>query len=523
MGIYLNPSNEMFAESIRSEIYVDKTGLIEYMNDAIGTRQKFICVSRPRRFGKSMAAEMMAAYYNYADNSRELFDGLEISKSASFEKHLNKYDVIFLNMQGFLSWAGNVSEVSDYVQKEVMSELRKLYGENIPLENERLRNSLATVFAETGRKFIFIIDEWDCVFREKSHDKEGQTKYLDFLRDLFKDQPYVGLVYMTGILPIKKYGTHSALNMFREFSMTEPRRLAKFIGFTEEEVKALCEKYNMDFEETKRWYDGYCFPREKHIYSPKSVVDAMLDGEFGNYWTRTETYEALKVYIEMNYDGLKDAIVQMLAGAGHKVNTNRFQNDMTTFESKDDVLTLLIHLGYLAYDVDKKEAYIPNYEVREEFVNAIEGARWDETVRAITASEELLEAVLSGDEDAVAKGIDTVHMDTTSILSYNNENSLSCVISLALYSARNYYTLIRELPTGKGFADMAYLPRKNCDKPAMLVELKWDTSADSAIKQIKDKKYTNAFSDYSGEIILVGINYDKDTKEHGCKIERVVK
>lgn len=523
MGIYLNPSNEMFAESLRSEIYVDKSGLIEYTNNALGTEQKFICVSRPRRFGKSMAAKMMAAYYNYSEDSRGLFSGLEISKSASFKKHLNKYDVIFLNIQGFLSWAGNVSEISDYIQKEIMAELYKFYGEYIPSENSRLRNSLSLVFSETGRKFVFIIDEWDCVFREKSHDKEGQTKYLDFLRDLFKDQPYVGLVYMTGILPIKKYGTHSALNMFREFSMTEPRRLAEFIGFTEEEVYELCEKYGMDFEETKRWYDGYSFPRVKHIYSPKSVVDAMLDGEFGNYWTRTETYEALKVYIEMNYDGLKDAVIKMLAGAEYPVNTNRFQNDMTTFESKDDVLTLLIHLGYLAYDIDKKTAYIPNYEVREEFVNAIEGARWDDTVRAIKASDELLEAVINADEEVVAKAIDSVHMDTTSILSYNNENSLSCVISLAFYSARNYYTLIRELPTGKGFADMVFLPRKNCDRPAILIELKWDMSKEAAISQIKEKKYTKAFENYEGEIILVGINYDKETKTHTCKIERVCK
>ena len=302
--------------------------------------------------------------------------------------------------------------------------------------------------------------------------------------------------------------------------MTEPDILAPYVGFTEPEVKQLCKTWYKDFQEAQRWYDGYRFYNKYHIYNPKSVVDAMQSLRFGSFWTQTETYEALQVYIDMNYDGLKDAVVQMLGGEKVKINPAHFTNDMTTFKTKDDVLTLLIHLGYLGYDAEKQQVFIPNEEIRGEFVNAIEVSDWQEVMRSITASEALLEATLNGDTGTVAKGLDAVHMDTTSILSYNNENALSCVISLAYYSARNYYYLKRELPAGKGFADMVFTPRSNSpDKPAMIVELKWNQSAEGAIQQVKDKQYVKALENYSGTVFLVGINYNKETKQHECLIE----
>ena len=520
MGIYLNPRNDNFQMALRSQIYVDKSELLIYTNQMIQTSQRFLCVSRPRRFGKSMAAEMLVAYYSQGCDSREMFQGLEIAKHPSFEDHLNQYNVLFLNMQRFLSRAGSAKDVPAYLQSVVLEELKDTYGELIKVSENSLSCALERIFADRQKGFIFIIDEWDCIFREKQEDKTAQIVYLDFLRDLFKDQPYVNLVYMTGILPIKKYGTHSALNMFSEFSMTSPKRLAEYVGFTESEVQTLCTRFNMDFEETKRWYDGYQFRNEGHIYSPKSVVDAMLNEEFSSYWTQTETYEALQVYIDLNFDGLKDAVIQMLGGEKVKINPAHFTNDMTTFKTKDDVLTLLIHLGYLGYDAEKQQVFIPNEEVRGEFVNAIEVSNWQEVMDSITASEALLEATLDRDTATVAKGLDAVHMDTASILSYNNENSLSCVISLAYYSARNYYYLKRELPAGKGFADMVFTPRSNSpDKPAMIVELKWNQSVQGAIQQVKDKQYVKALEGYFGTVFLVGINYNKDTKQHECLIE----
>ena len=523
MGIYLNPGNEGFRTSLRSKIYMDKTGLIAYTNERFDTEQKFICVSRPRRFGKTMAAKMLTAYYSRGCDSREMFQGLEIAKHPSFNGHLNQHNVIFLNMQDFLSMAsGNIPNAINYLQKRVFKELRKNYPALIDPEETWLANALSDISNETGNGFIFIVDEWDCIFREQKDASTAQTDYLDFLRALWKDKPYVNLVYMTGILPIKKYGTHSALNMFREFSMTEPDVLAPYVGFTESEVKQLCEAWNKDFQEAQRWYDGYQFYHKYHIYNPKSIVDAMQSLRFSSFWTQTETFEALRVYIDMDYDGLKDAIVQMLGGGKCTIDTSSFTNDMATFQTKDDVLTLLIHLGYLGYDAEKQQVFIPNEEIRSEFVSSIRVSGWQEVMQSITASEALLNATLNRDTDTVAQGLDTVHMDTTSILSYNNENALSCVISLAYYSARNYYYLKRELPAGKGFADMVFTPRiNNSDKPAMIVELKWNQSAQGAIQQVKDKQYVKALEGYSGTVFLVGINYNKDTKQHECLIETI--
>ncbi len=391
MGKYLNPSNRGFQIARYSEIYVDKTGLISYTNRVLDTEQRYICVSRPRRFGKSMTAEMLCAYYSKGCESKKLFQDLTISKDQSFHTHLNQYNVLFLNMQRFLSRAEDPNNLIFYLQKVVLSEIKEVYKEIVCTQEEHLATALENIFEKTQMGFLFIIDEWDCIFRENRYNIEAQTKYLDFLRDLLKDQTYVKLAYMTGILPIKKYGTHSALNIFREFSMTEPKRLAEYIGFTEQEVEDLCVRYDMDFSEAKRWYDGYQFRRISHIYNPKSVVDAMLDGEFHSYWSSTETYEALKVYINMNFDGLKDAIIMMLGGAYCKVNIGTFTNDMVNFEKKDDVLTLLIHLGYLAYKEETREVFIPNEEIRGEFINAIEGANWNNIIKMISDSENLLE------------------------------------------------------------------------------------------------------------------------------------
>lgn len=524
MGSYLNPGSTAFQGSLRSQIYIDKSGLIEKTNTVLGTEQKYVCVSRPRRFGKSMAANMLAAYYDRDCDTKEFFDKLKISQSEEYLKHLNQYDVLKINMQDFLSGTHSMDEMLEQLQKQVMKDLKIRYPEYAKEDN--LIFVMRNIFSNTHHPFIILIDEWDCLFREYQQDKDAQKKYLDFLRFWLKDKDYIALAYMTGILPIKKYGSHSALNMFMEYSMTDPGELAEFFGFTEEEVKGLCEEYAMNFEEVKAWYDGYDLishsrlgDKRYSIYSPKSVVEAMLRHKFGTYWNRTETYEALKIYIQMNMDGLKDAIIKMLAGESVTINTGTFSNDMTTFSSKDDVLTLLVHLGYLNYDSENEMVCIPNKEVSKEYMNAISTMDWHEVTDAVQESKELLEALWNQDEEKVAKGIDKAHREI-SILQYNDENSLSCTITLAFYFAREYYTIIRELPTGKGFADICFLPRKKyADKPAVIIELKWDKTAQGAIAQIEEKQYVDALKDYKGNIIIAGINYDKKTKEHCAKIK----
>lgn len=522
MGRYLNPGAEAFAHALNSEIYVDKTGMLEYTNRVINTEQRYICVSRPRRFGKSMAANMLAAYYGKDMDAKDLFSGYQIAKALSFEQHLNHYPVIFLNMQEFLSRSNSVRELKNLLEKRVIKDLIKAYPDVDYVDSGDLVDVLSDIYEASRIPFVFIVDEWDCIFRENKEDQSAQKVYLDFLRVLLKDKKYVALAYMTGILPIKKYGSHSALNMFDEFSMTNPKQLAEFVGFTESEVRNLCSRYNMDYEETKRWYDGYQFERTEHIYSPRSVISAMLSQCFDSYWNQTETFEALRDYIVMNYEGLKDAVIELMAGGRKIIDTGSFSNDMTTFSAADDILTLLIHLGYLGYDFRTKEVFIPNSEIAAEFLTAVKSAGWNEVVCAVKSSFDLLQNTWQLDEKAVAAGIDDAHFNT-SILSYNDENSLACVISIAFYSAKEFYITIRELPTGRGFADIVFIPRKQyIDKPAMIVELKWDKSAEGAIRQIKDKRYLKALESYKGNLLLVGINYDKKTKRHECLIEKVL-
>ena len=525
MGIYLNPGNSLFRETVNSFIYIDKSNLISYTNSVLRSSRKNMCVSRPRRFGKSMAADMLTAYYSRGCDSASLFTGLKVKEDISFEKHLNRHNVIRLDIQQFLFNESHLDIFIDKIQQGVIAELQREYEGYFTVDQYGLPNVLKQIYAHTEDGFIFIIDEWDCVFRLATERKDVQKEYLDFLRGLFKGQDYVELAYMTGILPIKKYGDHLAINIFDEYSMISPKKVEKYFGFTEQEVQDECIKHHADFEEIKKWYDGYR-AGGLHLYNPKSVIDALTWEEIQSYWTGTETYEALKVYIDLNFDGLKEAITMMLGNGHYRINTRKFQNDMTTFKTKDDVLTLLLHLGYLTYDNETSEVFIPNREIEQEFLNAVDEPGWDGLIQALNYSESLLKSTWEMDAAAVAAGIDAIHSETSSILQYNNENSLACGILMAYYSAKAcYMNPVMELPSGKGFADVVYLPKRNIDRPALIVELKWDKSAEGAIQQIKDRQYVSWIKEYTGTILLVGINYNKNSgeKKHECIIEEYVK
>ena len=522
MGIYVNPGNRAFKEAINSKIYIDKSELISYTNSVLNTKQKNICVSRPRRFGKSIAADMLVAYYSKGCDSTALFSEKKAEKDSAFHSHLNQHDVIRLDIQRFLEDENDLDTFIAKIEEAVVEELMAAFPDCTGLAvGSRLKTALNKIFDQTEKGFIFIIDEWDCVFRTAKTQKEKQKEYLDFLRGLFKGAEYVDLAYMTGILPIKKYGEHSAINIFDEYSMISAKNLEEYFGFTGREVQEQCVQHDVDYAEVKKWYDGYRIGN-LHIYNPKSAVDVLMWKEFQSYWTGTETYEALKVYIDMNFDGLKEAIIQMIGNGRCKINTRKFQNDMTTFKTKDDVLTLLVHLGYLTYDKDTSEVFIPNQEISQEFMNAVDDPGWDGLIQSLHRSEELLQHTWNLNEKAVAKGMSAIHNETASMLKYNDENSLTCTVLIAYYSAKAYYmNPIMELPSGKGFADVVYLPKREKDFPALVVELKWDQSAEGAISQIKDRGYTDWLKGYTGNILLVGINYSRETKKHSCKIERL--
>lgn len=525
MGMYFNRNNTEFQMVTNSDIYVDKSMLIQQTNKLINTEQRFVCISRPRRFGKSITANMLTAYYSRGCDSKELFSPYKISKNETFEKHLNKYNVISFDMQKFLVKTENVEEMLEEMEEEILDEILVEYPELSKYKRLDIAKAAGKIFISTGIPFIFIIDEWDCVLRYYNSESE-QKKYLDYLYALFKGQPYIALAYMTGILPIKKYGVHSALNMFNEYSMEDAFPFSEFTGFTEEETEALCKQYGIDINETKKWYNGYNVD-DIAIYNPRSVTEACRRKKFTNYWSKTETYNALKMPISLDFDGLKIKIKKMIAGETVRVNTAKFQNDMTSMKSADDILTLLIHLGYLTYDFDTKSCYIPNMEIQQEFINCIEDGGWEQVINAINQSEECLKATFSGDEETVARIVEQTHQENTSIIKYNDENSLACVVTLAYYTARNQYEIIRELPTGKGYADIAFLPRPNENVPAIVVELKKEQDSSIALDQIKNRQYAEKLSTYNGEIILVGINYttdpNTDYKKHTCKIERIIK
>ena len=520
MGTYLNPGGDKFKKSRRSKIYVDKSNLLAYLNEVFDTEDRFVCVSRPRRFGKSMAANMVAAYYDRTAEVEKDFHGLKIESAPSFAEYFGKCDVIQVNMQVFLSRASDMNDLLKKMQRQVLRDLTQAYPDIDYFDTNDIVDTMDDIYNATHRPFVIIIDEWDCIFREYQNRKDWQEKYLDFLRMWLKDQAYVGLAYMTGILPIKKYGTHSALNMFREFSMTAPGKLAEYVGFTEAEVAALCVRYHMDLTECKRWYDGYHLPKVGAIYCPRSVAVSMDEGEYAPYWNQTETFEALKIYIDMDYDGLREAVIALMAGEKQRIDPYTFTNDMTTFSSKDDVLTLLVHLGYLGFDYAEKLVYIPNQEIMLEYGSAIKNnTNWDILPNALKAADSLLAATLAKDSAAVAQGIENAHLET-SHLQYNDENALSYTVSLAYYTARQKYFVTREFPTGKGFADIVMWPRVNHKElPALILELKWDKGADTAIRQIKEKNYPASLNEYTGDILLVGVSYDKKTRAHECVIE----
>jgi hypothetical protein len=465
-GIYINKGDEGFRSSRNSE-YVDMSGLIAIVNSTLDTEQRFSCVTRSRRFGKTMAAKMLQAYYDKSCDSRSLFADLEIAKDPSFEQHLNKYPVIYLDITDFTTRENlKAVDIVSVLQEKVMTEVLSAYPDVQREVDDDLMDVLVKVSIRYDEKFIMIIDEWDAICREAKGDEEAMDKYVNLLRRLFKGsasaQVFAG-VYMTGILPIKKYETQSALNNFIEYSMVEPRKMGRYFGFTKDEVKGLAAKHDTDFDELEKWYDGYQIGDEKSMFNPNSVIQAVGIGRCRSFWAATGSFDAVTSYININYDGLKDDIINMLGGGRVTVDPTGFQNDLSVIRSKDDVLTVLIHLGYLSFDWKRNQCYVPNKEVEGELVNAVRNNKWDEVIKSINQSERLLEATLRGNSEYVAKALDAAHSDNTSILSYNDENSLACVISLAYYYARNDYHIHREYPTGDGYADLVLIPRKNVE------------------------------------------------------------
>jgi len=524
MGMYLNPGNEEFAQTIESD-YVDKTGMIALINNTINKKHKLICVSRPRRFGKSYAAQMLCAYYDHTCDSHSLFDGYEISKDENYTTYMNQYQVIYLDMTNLLGKT-KPENLVQFIEDSIATEILAVYP-NVK-KGMSFDQTLLNTVETTNKKFIMIIDEWDAPIRETPEISE---KYLNFLRMLFKSSGTTSKIfaaaYMTGILPIKKMKGQSAVSDFKEYSVLNPGKFAKYTGFTEEEVKQLCEQKGLDFDKTKKWYDGYSFGSETSIYNPFSVMSAIDTGEFESYWKQTSAAENLITYMEVEIQKekseLQAKILKLAAGENLEVDVSNFNNDCENFNSDDDVLTLLIHLGYLSYDKNTKRVRIPNEEIRTEFNKLLKKDKYTKLAELINRSEQLLADTFAGNGDAVAEAIEKVRATNYAPAHYNNEQSLRYAVKFAYIICVDRYMKVEELASGKGLADVVYIPKPTTALPALVVELKWNESANSAIKQIKARNYPAVLQDYVGEIILVGINYSENTGKHTCKIEKISK
>ena len=521
MGIYLNPGNRMFQMMLNSTFYVDKTALVAFMNERICRDGRFVCMSRPRRFGKSVDADMLVAYYSRGADSRAQFESLEIAQDPSFEEHLNAHDVIKIDVQRIADVSGtSPAKMPGAITERVVSDLRHEWPDAIPGGNVTLAEALDCASAAKDSGFVFVVDEWDFVMRAAADDEASQRAYLDFLRGLFKGAMYADAVYMTGILPIRKYGQHSALNLFTEYSVTDPKDIPHLFGFNADEVERLCARFGMDYATMARWYDGYLLGDERiHVYNPRSVAGAISTGKFSSFWTDTETYEALQVYIDMDFDGVATDLVAMLDGATVPTNVGTFENSMTLFKSKDDVYALLVHLGYLGYDAVERGVFIPNEEIRREFANAVQTGARPQLARLVADSRELLRRTLRSDSDYVADAIERAHASAAGPQYYNDEQALRAAVKLAYLWAVDDYLRIDELPGGRGFADVAFIPKPGSSLPPMVVELKWGKPVDAAIGQIKARNYPASLASLAGDCVLVGITYDEKTTRHVCSIE----
>ena len=537
MGVYLNRGKAGFERYANNE-YIDKSGLIAHINSTLNTGRMLTCVTRPRRFGKSIAANMLCAYYDKSCDSAALFDKLSIAQDPSYKVHLNKYPVIYLDITTFTTKYGDDDRIIEIIQEKVSSEIKRAYPSVEYEEDADLMDILLAISLSQGEHFIMIIDEWDALCREFADKPKLMDKYVSFLRRMFKSNDtgivFAG-VYLTGILPIKKYGTQSTLNDFWEYSMTNPAALAPYFGFTSDEVKALCQKEHMDFKMLSQWYDGYMLQyNEKtdtgnrvqtaHIFNPNSVIKAIVSRSCENYWARTESFDSLRRYIDQDFDGVKETLQSLIDEKPVKILTISFGNDCNVINSRDELFTLMVHLGYVSYNSADHTVKIPNLEIRMEILEAIRHSlNHKELAELIKNSDQLMFATHNMDEQKVKEAIEYVHNHHVAPTFYNNEQALRSVVRTAYISAIDDYQDIQELPKGKGYADIVFIPRPNSSYPAMVIELKWNKSDKTAIEQIRERDYPNLLTAFSGEILLVGISYDMKKKEHQCKIEKICK
>ena len=527
MSYFLNNISivNQFTKTTENKYFVDKTEMIIDINNCVGTDSQYICITRPRRFGKTINAMMLACYYSKKSDFKSLFDKTKISKSESYLKYLNKYNVIYMTLNELPRHDCSYEEFIGRYIKLLLEDIKESFVDvikKINIKELSLSDILTQVYNETGEGFIFIIDEWDYIFNNKLFSQADRENFLIFLKDLLKDKAYVELAYMTGVLPIAKYSSGSALNMFREYNILNDVKYSKYFGFTGEEVENLCKKQErIKLEELKTWYNGYKSFTGEDIYNPRSVSNALSDGVCQSYWTNTGPMDEISYYIENNVEAVRDDIVRMASGIPVNIYLEGYGVEKISLNTREEILSAMTVYGFLSYYDETLE--IPNKELRLKFDYALKNHQMGEISKLVLKSNQMLEATIKRDTKTMEELLQEAHDINIPVIKYNDENSLACVITLVYLSARTKYKIIREMPAGIGFADFIFFPNDKRDKrrPGIIIELKKDSTPEEALRQIREKRYDLALREYASPKLAVGIAYDSKTKTHKVKIEEI--
>jgi len=534
MGRYLNSMVplETYKKIAGTRFFVDKTLLLEDVLNAVEMDgQKYLCITRPRRFGKSVMANMVGCFLGNSSDSSGIFSNLSIAGSEYYQKHLNRHNMIFIDFSRVPRDCNGYEQYIDRIQDGINGDLAEAYSDLEIDTSGSVWDNLSMIFEKKGETFVFVIDEWDAVFHMPFISKEKQKEYPIFLKSMLKDQAYVELAYMTGVLPIAKYSSGSELNMFVEYDMTVMERFSDYFGFTEAEVDTLFERYmkttktpKITREELQLWYDGYHTASGERLYNPRSVVCALANNQLANYWTSSGPYDEIFFYVKNNIDDIRDDLVLMVAGEGVEAEIQNYAAASMELNTKDEIYSAMVIYGLLTYT--DGEVFIPNKELMDKFRELLMNKEsLGYVYRLANESKRMLEATLRGDTDTMAEILKFAHNTEAPILSYNSETELSAVVNLVYLAARDKYRVEREDKAGTGYVDFIFYPeRRNGD--AVILELKVDSTPDDAIRQIKDREYALRFKGklgekprYTGRVLVVGIGYSKRTKEHSCKVE----
>lgn len=536
MGIYLNSRTAytLYKSETEKTYFVDKSRMLEELFPLVKTGNNHICITRPRRFGKTVMANMIASFFSKAYDAQDIFQELQIADADAYEKYRNQFSVIHISFNELGGRCNSYNQYIERIEKRLIRDLKKEYPEANIDEEESAAGFLLELYAENDTaQFVFVLDEWDFIFHQSFITENDKREYLMFLRNLLKDRPYVLLAYMTGILPIAKYSSGSELNMFSEFTLATEERFSEYFGFTEEEVDMLFARYRGNNEKSahvtreglKTWYDGYHTKTGERLYNPRSVVMSLANNNLGNYWTSSGPYDEIYYYIENNVDAVRDDLALMVSGFPVPTKIREYAATSQELKTKEEIFSAMVVYGFLSYENGKVS--IPNKELLDKFSDMLQReSSLGYVYRLARESGRMLQATLAQDTKTMEEILERAHNTEIPLLSYNHETELTAVVNLVYLAARDTYRVEREDKAGKGYVDFIFYPEIDKSADGIILELKANHTPEEAIRQIKEKKYVLRFQGkfgeecrYTGRVLAVGISYDKTEKKHCCKVE----